>query len=398
MIARGGLDRLADRPLEAQDGAQPERSSGAHDAPPPGHAPLRAAVDGEHRASRVARRVAREIQRSANDLLGVAGPARRERACALREHVHVPGLGDRRQERAWHDRVDPHLGPKAWARPTVMALTPAFAAAYGHDVARRAHGAGARDVDDRAAAGLDHPLADERREPERAFQVDGDHLVEQLLGDGAELVVLRRDAGVVDEYVDAPEVAVDVCRPARRAPPSARRGRRARSRCRPRRAAPPRPASQASALRLTTTTSAPACANPRAIASPSPRVPPVTTATRPERSNGAVRRMQRLGWLVQSGPPPRGVGAGEREGRDAVRAAVFGHVLADAAGVEQEVEVSEDFPDDQQWLFGDGPRRPQIGRDLVRGGRGRRRSVATMRSQRRSVVVASAARRARRGR
>ena len=39
--------------------------------------------------------------------------------------------------------------------------------------------------------------------------------------------------------------------------------------------------SQASSLRLATTTSAPAWANAVAIASPSPLLPPVTTATRP---------------------------------------------------------------------------------------------------------------------
>ena len=76
------------------------------------------------------------------------------------------------------------------------------------DVAGRAHRARARDVDDRAALARGHALADERAQPERALEVDGDHLVEQLLGHLAQRAVERRDAGVVDEHVDAAELAV----------------------------------------------------------------------------------------------------------------------------------------------------------------------------------------------
>ena len=43
--------------------------------------------------------------------------------------------------------------------------------------------------------------------------------------------------------------------------------------------------SQASALRLATTTLAPWAAKPWAMDSPMPRLPPVTMATRPDRSN-----------------------------------------------------------------------------------------------------------------
>src|ERR1700731_3406600 len=44
--------------------------------------------------------------------------------------------------------------------------------------------------------------------------------------------------------------------------------------------------SQASALRLDTTTFAPSCANSSAVARPMPRLEPVMTATLPVRSNG----------------------------------------------------------------------------------------------------------------
>src|SRR5580693_465828 len=57
--------------------------------------------------------------------------------------------------------------------------------------------------------------------------------------------------------------------------------------------------SHASALRLTTTTSAPAWLNAPAMARPRPRVPPVTTATRPVRSNRPD-----AGWDVRCTLPP----------------------------------------------------------------------------------------------
>ena len=62
------------------------------------------------------------------------------------------------------------------------------------------------------------------------------------------------------------------------------------------------------------------------------------------------------------------VSAGEREGRRAVRAAVFGDLLADASGIEEQIEVSEHLPDDQQGLLEDGLLGPQVGGDPVRGG------------------------------
>src|SRR5215471_18794423 len=57
---------------------------------------------------------------------------------------------------------------------------------------------------------------------------------------------------------------------------------------------PPSAASAApafSALRAATTTAAPAAANPFAMPSPIPPLPPVTTATRPDRSNMRIRHL-----------------------------------------------------------------------------------------------------------
>jgi hypothetical protein len=58
----------------------------------------------------------------------------------------------------------------------------------------------------------------------------------------------------------------------------------------------------------------------------------------------------------------------EGEGRDAIRAAIVAHLFLDAARVEQEIEVPEHFPDDEQRLFGDRGRGPQVIRDLERAG------------------------------
>ena len=189
-------------------------------------------------------------------------PARRSGNVRVRcgEHVHVPRLRDRRQERPGHDRVDPHLGPSAWAKPTVMAFTPALAAAYGtmSPVGRTAPGA--RHVDDRAA-GRPRPSARRRGpQPERAFQVDADHLVEQLLGDVGQLAYMRRDAGVVDQHVDPAEIAIDVLDEPLELVPAPDVARAGRAPARPVLAAAAATSSQASALRLTMTTSAPACA------------------------------------------------------------------------------------------------------------------------------------------
>src|SRR4051794_12261123 len=117
--------------------------------------------------------------------------------------------------------------------------------------------------------------------------------------------------------------------------------------------------SHASPLRLTTTTCAPAPAKAPAIASPRPRVPPVTTATRSLRSNRD--RASRDGCDI--GPLGRS-GVAERE----APAPVLAVDLAHEAGGVQELEVSEHLPDDEQRLLAHGPLRPQVPGDPVGGG------------------------------
>ena len=167
----------------------------------------------------------------------------------------------------------------------------------GEDVVRRPDAADRGDVDDRAAVACRHAGADERGEPERPLQVHREHLVPELLGDALRIGIGRRDPRVVDEDVDPPERCRTPRRRARRARPSGRRGRRGRAPGgrgraprRPPRRTPP-------ALRLETTTSAPARARLWMIARPSPRVPPVMRATRPVRSKrsygGAGRAVTR---------------------------------------------------------------------------------------------------------
>src|SRR6476660_3518256 len=99
--------------------------------------------------------------------------------------------------------------------------------------------------------------------------------------------------------------------------------------------------SHASCFRLATTTSAPACASVRTIARPSPRVPPVTSATRPlspKRSNGAVRLSARSCCKTN------------RLLRSKVVVSAVVHVLADRASVDEDVEVPEHLPDDEHGL------------------------------------------------
>src|SRR4051812_6618207 len=110
------------------------------------------------------------------------------------------------------------------------------------------------------------------------------------------------------------------------------------------------------------------------MASPRPRVPPVTTATRPLRSN---RSFTSSADRVAAGVSVRDNGAtscglwgrvlvADREVRDAVLRSVLRDAFADRLRVQQEVEVAEDLPHDQQRLAGHGSRRPQVRGDLVR--------------------------------
>src|SRR3954470_6268550 len=116
--------------------------------------------------------------------------------------------------------------------------------------------------------------------------------------------------------------------------------------------------SHASPLRLTTTTCAPAPAKAPAIASPRPRVPPVTTATRPLRSNR--ERASADGWDIA----PRSRSAVVEHEPTAPVGAVQ---LAHEAGGVQELEMAEHLPDDQQRLLAHRPLGPQVPGDPVRG-------------------------------
>jgi len=58
-------------------------------------------------------------------------------------------------------------------------------------------------------------------------------------------------------------------------------------------------ASQLASLRLATTTSAPAVASPSTISRPSPRLPPVTTATRSERSKSLTAAYAPISWAAK---------------------------------------------------------------------------------------------------
>src|SRR3954454_14478486 len=104
------------------------------------------------------------------------------------------------------------------------------------------------------------------------------------------------------------------------------------------------------------------------MASPSPRVPPVTTATRHERSkrsraSSASRVLVTVSagscstatssmvWFTMvrgaeiAGPWRRPPVRAQPERGDAVRRAVVVHVLGDDPGIEQQVEVAEHLPD-----------------------------------------------------
>src|SRR5215207_7110283 len=125
-------------------------------------------------------------------------------------------------------------------------------------------------------------------------------------------------------------------------------------------------ASQASALRLTTTTTAPHWPNASTIARPRPWVPPVTTITREVRSNS--RRASGCGASDGSvdsstGPPGSRVRS-RREGEAGM--AVVPARFTRKPGRHEQLEVSEDLPDDQQRLLTDGAFRPEALRDAVR--------------------------------
>src|SRR5829696_5894027 len=103
-------------------------------------------------------------------------------------------------------------------------------------------------------------------------------------------------------------------------------------------------------------TSAPAAANARAMARPRPRVPPVMSATRPDRSNGPrppsrpepLTGAPRSRAPVGAAAPGRTTVRGELEDRAGVAGA-----LGDGAGLEQQLQVADHLPDDEQRLLRD---------------------------------------------
>ena len=127
----------------------------------------------------------------------------------------------------------------------------------------------------------DHARAERARAEERALQVGVDHRVPvglgQLLDRAADV-----DAGVVDQDVDRPELALRRRRRAARRPRASSRRPQSRAPVRPVAAAIPSAASwHASTERPESAMSAPASASAVAIVRPSPRAPPVTSAIFP---------------------------------------------------------------------------------------------------------------------
>ena len=171
------------------------------------------------------------------------------------------------------DRVRLDVVPRpVRAHPLRQHLQPALGGAVGGDPFARRLAHHRADVDDLAAAALDHPRRDRARDEERARQVDVEHalpLVERPLLER----LAPRHAGVVDQHVDRPELR-DTCGDRLLVGDVERRGDRAAE-------SPRRPSPTASAERPLTATRAPASASACANASPRPRVEPVTSAVLP---------------------------------------------------------------------------------------------------------------------
>ena len=109
-------------------------------------------------------------------------------------------------------------GPNVCAKPTVRALRPALAAAYGQDRRPRAHGARRCEM-----LMIEPPAPAAIRVPTSAVSRNGPlRLTPSTLSNSSsvtvrDVVVERRHARVVDEDVDRPELARRRGRPGRRA-------------------------------------------------------------------------------------------------------------------------------------------------------------------------------------
>ena len=316
---------------------------------------------------------------------------------------------DRREERAGHDRVDAHVRPSASAKPTVMALSPAFAAAYGtmSPLGRTAPVLETLMIEPPSPATMRSPTrADSRNGPLRLTR---DDLVEQLLGARGQARVQRGDAGVVHEHVDALEGAVGGVDEALEVVPAPDVARAAGAR-----PPPARSSAATCAGGLLAARDDDVRARRRSAARSRGRARGCRRsrrATRPERSNSAQRRpvgLARLACRVRCVHRRRLLQAARsaRRGSRATPTLEPDSVdaLADAAGGEQQLEVADDLPDDEQRLLGDGPRRPEMAGDAVGGARavGQDRedplaapAVVARAARRRGARVASPARRGR---
>src|SRR6185312_5371666 len=103
-----------------------------------------------------------------------------------------------------------------------------------------------------------------------------------------------------------------------------------------------------SRLRAAMTMVAPALARPRAMPSPMPPLPPVTSATRPVRSNGLAAMASASHALLRERGDARGpdrallVVEPAFADRDAPRLAVVAHLEADPLGRRQPVQIEGD--------------------------------------------------------
>ena len=124
----------------------------------------------------------------------------------LGECLDVPGLADVGQERAGHDAVRPRtVGPNMCGERHGERVEAGLGRAVGHLARRRLQRRGAADVDDAPTVVVGHVLGRECCESERSLEVDGDHLVEEVLRHRSERGVEGRHPGVVDEHVDPTE-------------------------------------------------------------------------------------------------------------------------------------------------------------------------------------------------
>ena len=153
-------------------------------------------------------------------LLGRAVAAQRDRVLVVGADRHaVHELGHLGLDRPRADRVDADADVAELHRELLGQVQQrGLAGAVGHAQRARAQARDRRDVDDRAAAGLEHLGHAGLRAQERAVEVGVEHVAELGVA-GLHHRLEDGDAGVVDELVDAAELRDDLrdarARPAR---------------------------------------------------------------------------------------------------------------------------------------------------------------------------------------